>query len=204
MKRSRSILIMALAAGIAFCAKLLAGDIHDVARGGDVWKAKQLLAENPDQINSTTQEGRTALHIAVYRGQLNMVELLLAHKADIGAKDSYGRTPLHEAIVSGSKEVVGMLLAHKANVNAKDKEGGTPVHWAVGRGNTALVKLLLAYKPDLNARDNKGRTALDIASGPEMADLLRLHGAKSGEEVARVAAEAVRVKSEPGGKPLPP
>lgn len=204
MNRNRNILVMALAAGIVSCTVLLAGEIHDAVRTGDVWKVKQLLAENPDQtdspVNSVTHEGRTALHIAVYRGQLNMVELLLAHKADIRAKDNYGRTPLHEAIVSGSKEVVGVLLVHKANINAKDKEGGTPLHWAVGRGNTALVRLLLAYKPDLNAQDNKGRTALDIAPRLDVADLLRLQGAKSGEEVTRMAAEAARAKHQPGGK----
>jgi len=201
-----SILPMALVVGIVSCSEAQAGEIHDAVRTGDVWKVKQLLAENPDQaesqINSMTQEGRTALHIAVYRGQVSMVELLLAHKADIRAKDNYGRTPLHEAIVSGSKGVVEALLAHKANINAKDKQGGVPLHWAVGRGNIALVRLLLAYKPDVNVQDSKGRTPLDIAVRPEVADLLRLQGAKSGEEVTRLAAEAARAKSQSTIQPI--
>ena len=133
-----------------------------------------------------------------------MVELLLTHKADIRAKDNAGRTPLHEAILTGDKDVVELLLAHKANINAKDKEGGTPLHWAVGHGNIVVVRLLLAHKPDVNVRDNKGRTPLDVAARLEMSDLLRLHGAKSGEEVARMADELPRVRPEPRAKPVQP
>jgi len=204
MNRSWSVPVRALAAGIVCCANLSAGEIHDAVRSGDVSKAKQLLAENPDQVNNATQEGRTALHIAVYRGQVNMVELLLAHKADLRAKDNYGRTPLHEAIVSGSKDVVGLLLARKADVNARDKQGGTPLHWAVGRDNTALVMLLLVYKPDINARDGKGHTPLDVASRLELADLLRQHGAKSGEELARMADGLTRSRPDPRARPVQP
>lgn len=195
MNQRWRILAATVAASIVCYADVMAGDIHDAVRAGDVWKVKQLLAEAPDQINSPTHEGRTPLHIAVYRGQLNMVELLLAHNADLRAKDRGGRTPLHEVIVSGSKDVAGLLLAHNANVNARDKEGATPLHWAAERGNSAFVRLLLAYKSDVNAQDNKGRTPLDVARRAEVGDLLRLHGARSGEDVSRLKAEAARNKN---------
>lgn len=204
MNRSWSVLVMALAAGMVPCANLSAGDIHDAVRSGDVWKVRELLAENPDQVNNATQEGRTALHIAVYRGQVNMVELLLARKADLRARDNYGRTPLHEAIVFGSKDVVGLLMTRKADVNARDKQGSTPLHEAVRRGSATLVMLLLAYKPDVNARDSKGRTPLDVASRLELADLLHQHGAKSGEELARMADGLTRSRAEPRARPVQP
>jgi ankyrin repeat protein len=65
------------------------------------------------------------------------------------------------------------------------------IHRAAYEGDIKSVKQHLAAGTDVNARDNNGRTALDWAgrtwpSGgnhPEIADLLRKHGGKTGEEL---------------------
>ena len=64
-----------------------------------------------------------------------------------------GTTPLHQAVFSGYKEMAEMLIAKGADVNAKDKHGETPLNWAI----------------DYNQAD--------------LADLLRKHGGKTGEEL---------------------
>lgn len=197
MNGGRIILVIAWVAGLMPCAGIWAGEIHDAVRSGDVLRVKRLLSENPDQVN-VPQDGRTALHMAVYRGQLNMVELLLAHNADLRAKDSYGRTPLHEAIASGSHEMVALLLDHKADINAVDKQGCTPLHWAVARGNIGMVKLLLVHDPDVNAVDNRSHTPLDVTTRPEIAVLLQLYGAKTGEAVKRSTGGSHGRQSQPG------
>ena len=48
------------------------------------------------------------------------------------------------------------------------------------------MELLISKKADINARDNKGKTPLDWAATwglKEIADLLRKHGGKTGEEL---------------------
>ena len=49
---------------------------------------------------------QTALHIAVRKGHLDIVKLLVEKGSDVNAKDIAGRTPLWYAIKSENLEVV--------------------------------------------------------------------------------------------------
>ena len=89
---------------------------------------------------------------------------------------------LHNAARNGHKEIVELLIAKGADVDAKDEDGWTPLHWAVVNGHEETVELLLANGSDVNAKDNDGETPLDWADG-EIANLLRKHGGKTGEEL---------------------
>ncbi len=60
------------------------------------------------------------------------------------------------------------------------------IHKAAGAGNIEAVKQHLAAGTDLNAKDNQGRTPVDLAiveKQNEITELLRKHGAKTGEEI---------------------
>ena len=48
-------------------------------------------------INTQNAFGMTPLYKAAYKGQLDMVELLIAKGADLNAKNPTGWTPLHAA-----------------------------------------------------------------------------------------------------------
>ena len=50
-------------------------------------------------------DGRTPLHLACKKGHLEVVKVLLKHKADINFQDKYGRCPLEEAIDYGHDDV---------------------------------------------------------------------------------------------------
>ena len=65
----------------------------------------------------------TPLHWAAVGGHKDVVELLLAHGAEVNARYSDGYTPLHYAAANGHKDVVELLLANEADVNAKDEHG---------------------------------------------------------------------------------
>jgi len=59
----------------------------------------------------------------------------------------------------------------------------TPLHWTE---TEEIAELLIAAGADVNAKDNRGDTPLDTAirrKRPEIADLLRKHGGKTGEEL---------------------
>ena len=56
------------------------------------------------------------------------------------------------------------------------------MYYAAIRGHKEIAELLITKGADVNAKDVDGETPLDWASG-KMADLLRKHGGKTGEEL---------------------
>jgi ankyrin repeat protein len=58
------------------------------------------------------------------------------------------------------------------------------LHVAAWEGHTEVAELFIAKGADMNAKMEDGDTPLDLAKGhPEIADLLRKHGGKTGEEL---------------------
>jgi hypothetical protein len=90
----------------------------------------------------------------------------------------------------GQNETVGFFLQRGVNFETQAGTGQTALHWAVIGGHEDTIKLLLGRGASLDARNAYGATALGQAEwsavhGPSaidyvrIADLLRLHGAKS-------------------------
>ena len=71
-------------------------------------------------------------------------------------------------------------------MNAKGKRENTPLHDAAQWGRKETAALLIAKGADVNAKTKSGFTPLDATSvfnKTEIADLLRKHGGKTGEEL---------------------
>ena len=145
-----------------------------------------LFRSNKADINAkTTAEGWTPLHSAAAFGHLDVVRLLLAHKAEIDAKEISGMTPLHHAAITGHKDVAALLLAKRAKVDVRDNYGMTPLHRAAQQGHQDVAAVLLANKAEVNAQGENGWTPLRLTrDGPpavvyrneEVAEYLRQHG----------------------------
>ena len=112
-------------------------------------------------------DGASALHQAAMRGNLRMVQLLVAHGADlnlqmVGEERSSLGTPLHEAIRFSCLDVVQFLLSSPGcNPNIKDQNGEMPIHYAVApainwnfHSQQILTLLLTPPKVDPNGRDD--------------------------------------------------
>jgi ankyrin repeat protein len=118
--------------------------------------------------------------VAAAEGQhSDIVELLIAHKADVDAADKQGLTPLHYALLADNPDVARSLLNHRANTNVKDnKAGQTPLILAAAKGYRKVAELLLMHGAEVNAADDRG-TPLTWAIRTDhagVADLLRQHG----------------------------
>jgi ankyrin repeat protein len=182
----------------------ICGPIHEAAEAGDVAQIQALLKANPRLISSRNRAGLTPLHLAAYAGQKEVVELLLADKADVNIRalpplSSLPKqiaaggevalrlsvpilqlTPLHYAAMEGHAEVVQLLLANQADVNARDSTGSTALHYAAFRDHGEIVELLLAKGAQVDARDNEGMTPLHEAAifdNTAVAELLLSGGA---------------------------
>jgi ankyrin repeat protein len=148
---------------------------------GTCEKARELIGLGVD-LDATLKRNedtvlQTALYIACARGQLEMVNLLLTHEADISAVGRYegrGRTPLHLTCRYGHVEVTKLLIAHGADISAVDSSGQTLLHSASIGGNTEVVRLLLAHGADISAVNKDGFTALRLAKLFEEVEIVKI------------------------------
>jgi len=95
---------------------------------------------------------------------------------------------IHDAAWKGNIEVVMQHIAAGTNLNVKNVhrlgQHRTPLYYAAKRGHKDIVMLLIAADADVNVKFENGKTTLDwLSSSGEMADLLRKHGGKRGNEL---------------------
>ena len=126
--------------------------------------------------------GRPLLHKAAARNQTKMLELLLAHGADINQLTPQGSTALHLAATFGSEDAIALLCSNNCNVNIQNVVGLTPLAAAIQSKKFAGALMLLKYNPDVNKCDSKQRSPLYAATdfhAIEVVQRLLKLGAKS-------------------------
>jgi ankyrin repeat protein len=99
-----------------------------------------------NELNNLSQHKRNKiLFEASYKGQIDIVKLLIETGADINAKNynGYESTPLMYALVAEHLEVVKLLIKAGANVNAKNIWGETALFLASRKGYEDIIKILI-------------------------------------------------------------
>lgn len=142
-----------------------------------------------ETIQALLETGTTPLHEAAKRGDLDLVNELLANGREFNIPDKRGSYPIHHAqaqhhleIVkrllpktpapvvtnllfkeawSSSDETITLLMAHSADVNARDLLlGDSLLHRFAWQANHEMIAVLLARGADVNAVDMHGETPL--------------------------------------------
>lgn len=146
---------------------------------GDGNKVMEFLNKPGTQIiNSRSREnGETALHIIVRRGDAGYLRFFLSRQADPNIRDDRGMSPLLLAVNENFPEGVQILIEKKANVNLANSSGETPLIRAVQTRNLEMVRTLLAANADPDQADViAGMSARDYARAdtrsPQIAQLL--------------------------------
>lgn len=150
--------------------KIIAQDIFDACRTGDVARLEQLYLLNSDTLESRNENGFTPLIIATYRNQESCVRFLIEHKVDLNSSSQEGPALLG-ACYKGNIALASILLENGASVNLGGN-GVTPLIFAVQGKNVELTKLLMKFNADPNLKDPSGFTALDYAKNLDSKELL--------------------------------
>lgn len=129
---------------------------------------------------------------AVKRGEVGLVQELIAEGISVDSRDSKEKTPLITAAEDGNVDVVQTLLDAGADVNTVDVYGETALMAAAYHDQLNVVEFLVARGADLGVRNNEGSTALELAQEMEhaaVATFLAAQDAKLGEPTSSKSPE---------------
>jgi ankyrin repeat protein len=144
--------------------------------------ARFLLSQDCSLVtpDSTNESGATALHLAAFRQNSMLVQVLLDFGASPSIIDFEGRTPIHMAAMSpdgrsGEKETSKLLTQGLSpvqpqatdglpTVHSQDRQCQPALHLAAFHGNKSMAQALLDHGASVHYRDGQGRTALHMAA----------------------------------------
>ncbi len=146
-------------------------------------------------INGVNKDGNMPIHIAVIKGNTNMVRLLLNNGAIFNAKNNAGRTPeelsnehnipdtllqsvnaFFNAVDSGEKQVIEDYTNKDRTlkwIDIRDKSGKTALHRAASSGKIDIIQLLLNNNADIDSLDVNHYTPLHFAAENDKMEIVK-------------------------------
>ncbi|XP_022615250.1 serine/threonine-protein kinase TNNI3K [Seriola dumerili] len=121
-----------------------------------------------------SRNGFTALHLAAYKDNAELVTALLHGGSDVQQVGYGALTALHVATLAGHHEAADILLQHGAYVNVQDAVFFTPLHIACYNGHKQVAKLLLKFGADVNASGEVGDRPLHLAAAKGFLSIIKL------------------------------
>lgn len=131
-----------------------------------------------DTICSLTGSLTRLVHRASLHGNVEALQLLLRHNADVNARGRANCTPLHCASLRGHGDAVELLLDNGADVDLQTTDLDTPLCLASERGHLPTVQILLRHGANIHHQNKRNRTPFHNATRKghvEVAQLLLEH-----------------------------
>ena len=125
-------------------------------------KIAKLLTDAGADVNIENDDGKTALNEAAFKGEDDIVNIMIA----AGASKQTKNKALYSAAKKGRHKIVNTLIAAGADVNAKDINGKTALWYAYTYDNDYTedtMAVLMAAGADINIKDDKGNTMIMLS-----------------------------------------
>ena len=118
-------------------------DLRGAASLGSVSAIEELLAGGAD-IDGTSPEGWTALHVSAVIGDSRTTRFLLSRGAQPNLRNAEDNTPLHLAAANGDPDTVEALLSSGARLDVRNHDQADPLGAAYYFGRAEAADLLVA------------------------------------------------------------
>jgi ankyrin repeat-rich membrane spanning protein len=149
-------------------------------RGGHRSIIDALLAAPQVEIDAVGNMGKTALHHAIEKANIETVRALLFHKPDLEVTNKEGDTPLLLATKRKSAIIVNELLNGGSKVTPTDRNGDNALHISLRNRSREITELILSdpknskylYKPN-----KQGETPYKIDASNPKSILTQVFGA---------------------------
>lgn len=151
-------------------------NIFEAAALGRMSAIVRLLARDPEQVNTYSEDGFQPLGLASYFGHAEAAEFLIRAGATVNSysTNALHAAPLQSATAAGRLDVVRLLLANGADPNCRNSRSQTPLHAAAEHGDMDIIRALIFGGSDLESRDDDGRLPVDLALDNEHEESARL------------------------------
>jgi uncharacterized protein len=155
---------------------------------GNLAGVKEMLAAEPELINTRSNLDETPLGAAAHVGNRTMAEYLLSQGAELdfptavmlgdtsrvkarlevepalaASTGAHGISVLFHAVVGGNLEMLQLLLDHGSDQSTITGPAATALSAAAWRGDEAMSAWLLEHGANPDVRDFEGKTALQRA-----------------------------------------
>ena len=94
-------------------------------------------------VNEAQPDGTRPVHWAIYRVDYELLDALLAKKAQVSVRNEFGSTPIAEAVKLADARMVKALLDAGAEPDGANDDGQTALMLAIKTGELPVVEMLL-------------------------------------------------------------
>lgn len=143
-KMKTFVFVLVLISNTSFLALAQDGKLFDAVSKNDMKKVEKLLSKNanPNVVLSMGMMQLSPLIQAVINDNLEIIKLLVEHKAQVDWRDGFNSTALMYAASMGKKEIVEYLLLKGADAKAEDGTGNSVLTAAKGSQNAEVIALI--------------------------------------------------------------
>lgn len=135
------------------------------------------MLQRGDPVDTEGEDQRAGLSFAAANGNMQIMDLLIDHRANVDHRDRFGDSALHWAAITGHIDSVKRLLDAHATVDMQNGQGVTPLMLAISNNRGNVVGLLLAAGADVHLQDFTGHDAVSWAQDkPMMLAIIRRSG----------------------------
>ncbi len=149
--------------------------LHQAVAKGKKSQVKLLLGTSSENIDAVNKKGETCLFRAVYRGDKDIVQMLLENNADPTAHPPGSDSPLHIACLKDSKSILKLLLEKsRFGIEERSTRDETPLYIAARLGYKSCVEILLDAGANPNARPKGKDCMLHLAVSSDNTSIAKL------------------------------